>query len=203
VRFTDCPAEKIRVIENPLQKCLVSGNKGPFREKCPTILQVGTMPNKNILNLAYALRGVNCRLRIVGKLDEGQTDILRECSISYKNDVNISDEEMKNAYEDADIVAFCSTYEGFGLPIIEAQASRTPVVTSDISPLREVAGGAACLVDPTDPLAIRDGIRKVISCATYRQELVERGVVNVKRFDSRLIAAAYERLYDEILANIA
>ena len=97
VRFTGCPAEKIRVIENPLQKCLVSGNKNPFREECPTILQVGTMPNKNLLNLAHALRGVNCRLRIIGELDEGQTDILRECGISYKNDVNLRDEEMKYA----------------------------------------------------------------------------------------------------------
>ena len=202
VRYTACPADKIRLIDNPLQNYLVPGNKQPFRENCPTILQVGTMENKNLPNLARALEGMDCRLRIIGKLDDRQRRALDKSKISYENESDLNDTEMRKAYESADIVTFCSTYEGFGLPIIEAQALSTPVVASDISPLREVSGGAACLVDPHDPSAIRAGIFKVISDATYRQELVRSGLVNVRRFDPRLIAVRYENLYDEILTNL-
>lgn len=202
IQYAGHPADKIRLIENPLQSHYVPCNKHPFLAEFPTILQVGTMDNKNVDNLILALRGLKCRLRIIGELNDRQHQLLEQTKISFQNDVNLNDSEMKVAYENADIVAFCSTYEGFGLPVIEAQALGTPVVTSNISPLKEVAGAGACLVDPHDPSAIRAGIDKVISDASYRQELVECGLTNVRRFDARLIAGQYEKLYDEILSNL-
>jgi glycosyltransferase involved in cell wall biosynthesis len=77
---------------------------------------------------------------------------------------------MRNEYLRADLVAFCSTFEGFGLPIIEAQAMRTPVVSSELSPMKEVAGDGAVLVDPFDVSKIREGILKIINNDDFRDE---------------------------------
>ena len=101
-------------------------------------------------------------------------------------------------YEEADIVTLMSTLEGFGMPIVEAQAVGRVVVTSNVSSMPEVAGDGACLVDPLDVSAIRAGIRKVIDDDGYREDLVRRGFENVKRFDPERIAQQYLDLYRRI-----
>ncbi|MFN2393256.1 MAG: glycosyltransferase, partial [Pyrinomonadaceae bacterium] len=93
--------------------------------------------------LAKALKGINCRLRIIGKLDEKLLSELKINKIDFTSVSGVNDNEIRNEYEKADIVTFCSTSEGFGLPIIEAQAMRTPVLTSNINPMKDVSGGAA------------------------------------------------------------
>lgn len=196
---TGCAVEKIRVIENPLPEAFFTEEKKPFEKDCPVILQIGTTPNKNLSNLIKALRGLKCRLRIIGKLDETLKAELGHLGIVYENKFGLDESEIKSEYEKADIVAFCSTFEGFGLPVIEAQSMRTSVITSDISPLKEVAGDGAHLVDPTDVSAIREGIEKIINDEKYREKLIRRGSENVERFEPRKISAQYEDLYLEIL----
>ncbi|MEQ1645731.1 MAG: glycosyltransferase, partial [Pyrinomonadaceae bacterium] len=93
-------------------------------------------------------------------------------------------------------------YEGFGLPIIEAQAMRVPVVTSDLPPMKSVAADAAILVDPYDVASIRAGILSVIANASLRHDLALRGLDNIKRFKSSEIAAQYADLYGQISSDI-
>jgi glycosyltransferase involved in cell wall biosynthesis len=192
IENTGCPPEKIRVIENPLQKHYLNGARKPFNMDCPTILQIGITPNKNIPNLIKALSGIKCRLKII---------LLKTGKIVYEFAHGLSDAEMRAEYEKADIVAFCSTFEGFGLPIIEAQSMQTPVLTSNISPLREVSGGAAFLADPRQVNEIRAGILKIIEDEEFRRDMIERGIANVTRFEPRFIAGLYENLYEEILKS--
>ncbi len=198
---TNCPPGKIRVIENPIQEHYWEGKKKPFNKVCPTILQIGITPNKNIPNLIKALKGINCCLRIIGNLTEDLISALKEGNIRYENAFGLDDSEMRNEFENADLVAFCSTFEGFGLPIIEAQAMRTPVITSNISPMNEVSGKAAFLADPNDVRNIREGIMKIINDEDFREGIIGQGLQNVKRFEPRYIAGLYEKLYLEMLDN--
>ena len=192
-------AEKVRVIENPLGPQYIAAESREFNTECPLILQIGTMENKNVPNLIRALEGIKCKLRIIGPLDDKISAELARTRIDHENVDHVDDEGMLAAYRDADIIAFCSTYEGFGLPIIEGQAMRKPVVTSNISPMLEVSGMVAELIDPHDFASIRSGIQRIIADKQHRDRMVELGVENAKRFEATTIAEKYGALYDEVL----
>ncbi len=201
VKYTNCDPAKIRVIENPIVDGLEPEPIKAFNEECPVILQVGTAATKNVLNLIRALDGVRCKLRIVGRIDAKINEALAESSVQFENIFNVGAKDMVEEYRNADIIAFCSTYEGFGLPIIEAQAMRKPVITSDISPLKEVASSGAFLADPDDVSSIRNGLLKIINESQYREALVENGTHNVLRFNPKKSATEYVEVYDLALSN--
>ena len=161
IKYTGCRSEKIRVIENPLREDFCLTKKKPFNTDLPTILQIGTTYNKNLKNVVKALNGLHCRFRIIGQLDKKMLDFLEENQIKFQNKTDLNDLEIRKEYQDADIVTFCSTFEGFGLPIIEAQAMRTPVITSNINPMKDVAGDFAALADPNDFMHIRSIVLKI------------------------------------------
>lgn len=198
---TNCPAEKIRLIENPLREDFSTAIDKNFNEKCPNILQIGTAPNKNVVNLIKALKDINCRVIIIGEIDRELMSEIKVNKTNFVQKVNLKDEELKDEYMKADIVAFCSLYEGFGLPIIEAQAMRTAVITSDIAPLNVISGGGAVLVNPNNINEIREGVLKIISDKKYRENLIEKGLENIKNFAPEKIAGLYENLYQEIFTN--
>lgn len=169
-----------------------------FNASCPVILQIGTAPNKNLMRLIQALDGIPCQLRIIGNLRDEVVTLLREHRIEYENHVGLTNEQMLEQYVESDIVAFASTFEGFGMPIIEANIVGRPVVTGNVASMPEVAGRAACLVDPFDVAAIRQGILRIIDDADYRDELVRNGYENAARYEQSEITRLYESLYREV-----
>jgi glycosyltransferase involved in cell wall biosynthesis len=198
LRYTGCDPQMVHVIPCPVSAEFVPSPK-EFNADEPILLQVGTSEhNKNLIRVAEALRGVPCRLDIIGRLTDRQRRALETNSILYANQWALSDEEVVERYRKCDMVVFASTYEGFGMPIIEANATGRPVVTSNIGPMPEVAGSAACLVDPFDCASIREGILRIINDTDYRNSLIVRGFENVKRFQPDVIAAQYANLYREI-----
>ena len=158
----------------------------------PVISHVGTKENKNLESTAIALKGFPCKLRIVGNLTDGQRLVLKLYGINYEQVSNLTDEEILQEYINCDYVNFPSLYEGFGMPIIEGQAIGRPVLTSNLSPMKEVANGAAIIVDPTKPEDIRRGYDEMRQQA---DDLVERGFVNVKRFALDKITRQYFEIY--------
>lgn len=201
LKFNFVDKHKIRMIENPMIEGFEPGNEKSFDEICPVILQIGTAENKNLINLIQALRGLKCKLRIIGSLDAKVLETLRSCEIDYENAFGLNQNDIATEYRRADIVTFCSTYEGFGLPIIEAQAMRKPVITSNRSPMKEVAGDGAVLIDPDDVSSIRNGILKFIEDADFRNRIIDAGEKNIRRFDPGRIASQYAEVYDQLLAN--
>lgn len=188
---------KIRVVYDPVSDAFTP-TVSRFNSVQPLILLIGTKTNKNIERVARALSGIHCRVRVIGNLDDSQKTVLCQCGIAYSSVSNIPNEQIIDEYRKCDMVVFASTYEGFGLPIVEAQATGRPVVTSTTSSMPEVAGDAACLVDPFNVPDIRQGVLKIIGNPTYREELVRRGFENVTRFRTDRIAAQYLKIYREI-----
>lgn len=185
---------KIHLIYNPIKSGFAPSPK-TFNRVEPTILQIGAKHNKNISRLLKALQGINCKLEIVGKLPNNISDELRGSGLSYSLSENLTDQEMLDKYIKADIVSFVSTTEGFGLPIIEANAIGRVVVTSNVSSMPEIAGDAACLVNPFDVASIRAGFLKVIDDDLFRGKLTSNGYENIKRFDLSEIANQYFNIY--------
>lgn len=194
------PSSQITIIPVPVKDDL-NFSEYSFNKEKPLILQIGTSYNKNIERLIAALEGVPSILDIVGKLSEHHIQLLKDKKIDYRNSVGLTDEEIRQKYEACDLVTFVSTFEGFGMPIVEANSVGRPVVTSSISSMPEVAGKAACLVNPLDVSSIREGILKVIENQSYREELIRLGLENKKRFELKEIAQQYLAIYKELAAK--
>lgn len=189
--------EKIKqydVIFNPIDSSFTE-NKKEFNAKCPTILHIGTKKNKNLINSIKAMSGLSCKLRIIGKLNEKQIEILNEYKINYSNVYNLTDEQLIEEYNNCDIVNFPSVYEGFGMPIIEAQAVGRIVLTSDIEPMKTIANGAAIIVNPYSIDSIRTGYLEAFN---FDSDIIRRGLINAKRFNAHNIAKRYLDLYSSI-----
>jgi glycosyltransferase involved in cell wall biosynthesis len=170
-----------------------AANGGP-----PIVLQVGTSPNKNVERTAAALAGLDCELHVVGPLSPSQRDAIARHRVRHRVSVNLSQSQIVRAYQEAAVVVFASTFEGFGVPIIEAQSVGCPVVTSRLAPMADVAGDGACLVDPHDVESIRDGVRRALEDTAYRAQLRQRGAANAAHYSASAIAERYASLYREM-----
>jgi glycosyltransferase involved in cell wall biosynthesis len=200
LHFTRCEADKIKVISD-----FVDPGFRPqpytFRQDKPRILFIGSTPNKNLQRLIGAMEGLRATLDIVGRLTEEQKEHLDRSGIDYEQSAGLSPEAIIGKYASCDLLAFPSTYEGFGLPIVEAQATGRPVLTSNIHPMQEVAGEGACLVDPYDVASIRQGLERIINGSDYRKELIDAGFRNVARFQPDKIMEEYVALYRRLIED--
>lgn len=186
---------KSSVIHNPISKDFQPFSK-KFNSINPCILHIGTMPNKNLYNTIEALKGFPCKLRIIGKLSEEEKEHLQRNHINYSNAYNLSDQEIIQEYQQCDIVNFPSLYEGFGMPILESQSIGRVVITSNLSPMKDIANDSAVLVDPTNINSIREGYKKAIK---QYEKYIEKGFENVKRFQLEQITLKYNQIYHSLI----
>ena len=162
------------------------------------VLQVGTGRNKNLERVAAAASGLPLRLRIIGPLSDHQRSLLRSLNLDWTSAQQLSGEEVVREYRDSDLLVFASTYEGFGLPIVEAQAIGLPVITSNIAPMTEVAGDAALFVDPYGEKEIRAALEQILRSPDLARQLSDRGRRNAERFDAKMVADRYADFYTRI-----
>ena len=176
------------------------------------ILSVGTVqPRKNfsrVVEALLALRQAGHDLNYViaggsGWLeDELQATINRTGMGKYVHLLGLVDDgDLPALYSGARMLAMVSLYEGFGLPVLEAMACGTPVLTSNLSSLPEVGGNAALQVDPHDSKAIHEAILRLETEAATRMRLIMAGYQQAQRFSWERAAQQLKSIYDEILGR--
>jgi glycosyltransferase involved in cell wall biosynthesis len=218
LRFVDTEPDKIDVIYNayddrfaidPLEEDVVRVRER-FQLESEFVLYAGNVkPHKNLERLIEAFhlvrkRGLDhLKLVMIGDEISKYTALRRAVHqhqlhkyvrfLGYLPEVTLA-----VMYRLAGVFVFPSLYEGFGLPPLEAMASGTPVVTSNVSSLPEVAGDAAVLVDPYDPRAIADGIYRVLTDEHLRRDLRRKGVARAGMFSWEQSVRRVRAIYDEV-----
>jgi len=194
IRLTGAKENKIKVIPNFYDPRFTFA-PSTFNKQCPKILQIGTKSNKNINRLIESIKFIPCELWAVGVLEEDTKTLLAKNNIRYVSYENITFNVLKGLYEACDIVSFISTYEGFGLPILEAFAVGRPLITSCISPMDEIAEDAASKVNPYNIFDIRRGLLKIIEDDTFRAEMIRKGRAVAEKYQITKVQQMYENLY--------
>ena len=184
---------KLRVIYNPYDERLIPV-KYEKNEKF-TILHIGTAERKNLLSTIEACKGLDIKLIVIGKLSSTQLEALLRYKIDYTNLYDINYHDIVNYYNLCDLVSFPSSYEGFGVPIVEANVMRKPIFAGDIPILHEVANDSAIFVNPYNVNEIREVIVRLMGDESLREELIKKGIINAIRFQQDKIIKQYEELY--------
>ena len=196
------PEDKIVVTPNGVDPVFHANGSAP--ERPPYVLFVGGIqPRKDPLAAieALALLHGDLGLVVVGAEKRGGEEVrrtVRRLGLEQRVDLagHVDHEELAGLYRGAVCLVFPSRYEGFGLPVLEAMASGTPVVAAAAGAVPEVAGDAAILVEPGDPEAIADGVRRALA---DRERLIAAGLERASRFSWTETARRTLAVYRELL----
>jgi len=216
------PPEKIVIIPNGVaphyrritNPVLLGATRHKFGLKHPFILGVGTLePRKNHLGLIKAFAQAQKKkkgpamLALAGGngwLYEETKQVVAELKLENKIRFlgHVSDLELITLYSMADVFAFPSFFEGFGIPPLEAMACGAPVITSNTSSLPEVVGDAALLVDPHDVSALGHAITRLVEDEQLREELRQKGYQRAQHYtwsaSASKMLSVYQKLYDGV-----
>ncbi|MCX6030229.1 MAG: glycosyltransferase family 1 protein [Chloroflexi bacterium] len=176
------------------------------------ILAVGTIePRKNYEALLAAYRALRDRGQTVGLVIAGKKGWRSEAFFRQLHDLGledrvrllgyVADADLPALYTAAEVFAFPSLYEGFGLPALEAMACGTPVVASNTSSLPEVVGDAGLLVSPRDVAGLTTAIEAALTDAALRADLCARGLTQAGRFTWEATARATLQVYQVVLGS--
>ena len=143
---------------------------------------------------------------LAGKQDSLFEPVLsRIRELNLENDIflpgYVQAEDVPTFFNAANVFAYISFYEGFGLPIMEAMACGTPVITSRGSSLEEVAGDGALLVDPMDEVSIAEALTRVLSDAELRHRLGQAGLARSRQFSFKNAASQTIGVYERVMGG--
>jgi len=188
---------KITLVNNPVSPKIKYKPKKNISVK-PNILQIGCHPHKNLEGVIKSIVGLECELTIIGHLSKEQKSLLELNMINYVNYHGISFNKVIDCYASSDLVVFTSFHEGFGMPIVEANAIGRPIICSNVCSLPEIAGDAALFVNPFSEEEIKNAISYLINNKKKWDYYVEKGLINAKRFKQKNIADQYIDIYKQI-----
>lgn len=221
LHYTGVAPEKVVVVPNGLDARFaavpdaeaVDRVRQRFQLDHPFVLYVGNIkPHKNLERLIAAFASMRAdgpdglKLVVIGD-ETSRHPGLRQAVHRHRLDKHVRFLGFQPAatlvtfYRLARAFVFPSLYEGFGLPPLEAMANDTPVVTSNVSSLPEVAGDAALLVDPYDVASIADGIRRAVTDEALRHDLIARGRLRAREFSWARAAADTLAVYREVVGT--
>lgn len=219
LHYTGVAPEKVVVVHNGLDARFATAPDADAMDRVrqrfqldhPFVLYVGNIkPHKNLERLIAAFASMRAdgpeglKLVVIGD-ETSKHPGLRQAVHRHRLDKHVRFFGFQPAatlvtfYRLARAFVFPSLYEGFGLPPLEAMANETPVVTSNLSSLPEVAGDAALLVDPYDVASIAEGIRRAVTDEPLRQQLIAKGRARAREFSWARAAADTLAVYREVL----
>ncbi len=214
IEFYNIPEEKIEVVyqtcNKTFEKKLDDSDLQMVKQKYNLpdrfLLNVGTIEKrKNVLNIVKALYyfDIKVPLLIVGRKTSYYKEIEKYAAEHNILDRiiapdNIPNEDLPAIYQLSDIFIYPSVYEGFGIPVIEAQMSGTPVITSEYGSTLEGSGGAALLINPLNPKSIGIAIKAIYDSARIRNELRDKGFDNVKNFSAEKVTNNLMKVYKSL-----
>ena len=215
IQFLKVPKEKIRVIyqgchnafkDNQSEEFLVS-IKEKYNLPERFILNVGTIEErKNLLNIVKAINGTEIPLIVIGKKTKYFNKIKKfvkknKLESQFHFLENVSMEELAAIYKLADIFVYPSLFEGFGIPLIEALFSKTPVITSNVSCLPEAGGPDSVYIDPTNFEDIKAKINFLWNNESERNRRARKGLEFVQKFNDETIAKEMMSAYQTVLRS--
>ncbi|MDO8038853.1 glycosyltransferase family 1 protein [Janthinobacterium sp. SUN137] len=200
--------EKIEVIYNAVEQSF-NVDVIPVSLGYPYIFYAGNRRGyKNIFRMieAYALSklpSLGIKLLLSGKLDDDLRKMMQQFAVNGMVETSgfIQDEDLPRYYKGATAIVYISLYEGFGLPILEGMATGVPVITSDLSCMPEIAGGAALLVDPLDVRAIATAMNRIVDDSDLRASLINAGLNRAKDFSWNQSSEKFWNIIDEVGKN--
>jgi glycosyltransferase involved in cell wall biosynthesis len=223
IKYYNIPEEKIKVVHlgvsdklSPvIGRDLIDAALQRYGISRKYILFVGRIePRKNISGLLRALDYIKKKgekdlcLVIVGNQDTlfKEKELFKNIKkMGLDSDVvftgGVSEKDLALLYNGAEALVYPSFAEGFGLPVLEAMACGTPVITSNTTSLSEIAGDAALLVDPHSFEEIGEGIEAILSNDTLRKDLSHRGVKRAQGFRWEETAKKTIQVYGEVLLS--
>ena len=178
----------------PASENTIQSMRQKYTQGQPYFLFIGALhPRKNLVNLFKAFEQFKFRtdhphkLLIAGNKKWWTRDIQKTYeALSYKDEIifagRVSIEELINIMGSAEALTYVSYFEGFGIPIVEAFYANTPVITSNLTSMPEVAGEAALIVDPFSANAIASAMKKIAGSDALRKTLIEKGSVQASKF---------------------
>lgn len=177
--------------------------KNKYQLDKPYILFVGVRePRKNLERLIKAWLPLQEKVDLIVVGDKGWSEQTVTNSTHLRFLGKVSDQALCVLYSEAELFAYPSLYEGFGLPILEAFQYGTPVLTSDLSAMIEVAGNAAELVDPFSITDIRRGINKILNENSESQKKrLQRMIIRKQMFDWKKVAWQTEKVYQQAIED--
>ncbi len=201
VLYTGCDPNRIQVILNPLAPGMPRQPKSWPTDRVRVLIQ-GNFWNKNRARQIEALAGLPVVVNMVGDRTEDVEAAAQRAGVEMIWEKGLSDAEMRDRYVQADVVMFASLFEGFGMPIIEAQQVGRPVITSNRAPMPEVGADAALYADPEDTASLRGCVQQLLDDAVLRDRLIERGFANVERFQPERVSRQYADVYDRLRGGV-
>lgn len=163
------------------------------------LLHVGTQENKNLIGSIKIASKLNQSLTVIGAPSLKEEKFAKDLNVRLLTYTNINKDELLSIYKQHTVLIFPSFHEGFGLPIIEAQAAGLLVITSNLAPMNEVAGvNSSILVDPFRLDKSIDSILSIINDEKRFKSLLKRGYKNALNYDSLRVSQKYINLYSSM-----